>query len=201
MTIDLNDNLKVVAKMQYQGISAIQNAYCVKVTDVASATQLQIRESVARYIEDIYGNFDSLLPDDITFETISIFNISNQLPEPDIGWPTLVDGDGSTDPLPEFACVFAYCSTTTPKVYGRKYWPPPTEVNATGSVLNSGTITAYTGALADWIDVYTDPTTSVELTPLIARFSEEPIAYAVPATAQLVTRLAVQRRRKVGVGE
>lgn len=201
MTMNLNDNLRITAKMQYQGVSAMQNVYCVKLSNDASATQQQILDSIARYIEDIYGNFDSLLPDDITFETISVYNYSTGLPEPDVGWPTLVDGAGSTDPLPEFACVFAYCSTTTPKVYGRKYWPAPTEVNATGSVLNSGTVTAYVGALADWVDPYTDPTTSVELTPLIARTSTDPVTFAVPNLAQLVTRLAVQRRRKIGVGE
>lgn len=107
MTIETGDLVKATAKMNNQGLAAVQNVYHLYIANDNSATQANIRASIAQYVEDIYGNFDTYIPTTYNFVTISLYNVNKTISEPDVDWPTLTAGSATGDPLPEGTAVFA----------------------------------------------------------------------------------------------
>jgi hypothetical protein len=197
MTIGDQDLLRVTAIMQSDYAGAVVNVYHMIVTGIVAQTQQQILDDITEYVEAIYLNLNASISGAIKYDSIEVFNVSTDEPEPVQSWPTLTQGADAGDLLPDAVCGLVIGRTAKSRRLGKKYFGGATEGSQTGGLWTASYLLNLALAGADWITPATF-TNGVDVLPIIRNYLTglywpftEVVARGLPA---------YQRRRKRGVG-
>lgn len=198
MTVNTGDILQVRAKYSY-GVDDYVNVYHFKADFTASQTDLAVLGAVRAMLDDAYDHLDTLISNNVTFDTIEVINLTQDMAVGEDDWVTLTAGANVDSPLPtQVACVVRFFTNVLGS-QGRKFLSTFTETeNVYGGTLSAGLTTAL-GNYAAEILAGVVISAGNELIPgnwnaTLARFAEWTSAF-------INERMGTQRRRKVGVGE
>lgn len=127
MTIEVNDVIRVQARMLRNGIDAVQNVYHVKHLTGAAAPE-------AAWVTDVSGLIDAemflikdSISDNITSLDLLFFNLTQDAPMLDGSWATFVGGTNPGDPNPPQVSAQVFWRTAAARVIGRKFLPSMVE--------------------------------------------------------------------------
>ena len=197
MTIATGDVIRVTAGLKFQTSHDVQNVFHCDCVNDNSASQTDLRDDLADYLETVYDSLISGFIDDTTFDGIDIFNVTQDNPEPSVAWPTLTVGGSSGESLPEGVAALVLGRTAVSKVQGKKYFGVYDESAITDGVWNSGALTNLGLAAADYITPFTGGS-GATWDPGV--FSRATMAFTPFSEASVNNVAAYQRRRKRGVG-
>lgn len=190
------DVVRIVAQMTHNaGSDILQNVYHAQYSG-PTTTELNFHQQMDDWLEDAYDNLLAQLPDDVEFDTITTFNVTQGRPMYTLAWPTLTAGNNLGDYLPAQIAPLAKFTTFAPKSQGRKYLPFLAETASTGGILEAAALAAVSAFASHLITGFSvDFGTAVlgNWNPTLARFAEW-----VGAIVDEVVR--TQRRRVPGVG-
>lgn len=163
MAISTGDILLVTARMTYDGASAIQNRFGVKVVDTALGNDTTVLQAVGRWLESIYSPAIAKIASAVSFDDYAAWNGTTATPLPTMPWPTLTAGTMSGDAMPNGTAVLCMARTGVARRFAKKYFPPPTEGGSGTGGWDASTLTPWVTAVGAWLAAYTDATNSVQL--------------------------------------
>jgi hypothetical protein len=119
----IGDILRVVCKMS-DGEDAIQNVYHVVITGSTPPSDNDLEVGLTDWADSTYDNIDGIMPDNISFDTIQIYNLTQDLLFGEFPWPTLTVGGSAQDQMPPQCSPLLLFNTVTIRSQGRKFLPP-----------------------------------------------------------------------------
>lgn len=196
MSLQDNDVIRVTAKMsRASSLGEIQNVYHIRY-DGSSVSYETLWDAVATWLDDAYGNIVDEIHPNVHFDTIEMFNVTQDEPVGEDAWPTLTAGTGASDMLPAQTSPLVLFPTNTARSQGRKFLPPVGEESQSNGVLLAGVLTSMANYAADLLENIPVGVWSAAVgnyNPTLARF-----APWISAIVKDVLR--TQRRRVAGVG-
>jgi len=190
------DIIRVTAKLAWSsGTNDIQNVYHLQHSG-DTADDEDVHAAIANVLDDAYTYFNEYVPSLTSYETIETWNVTQDRPMVEDGWPVLDAGTGAGDQLPSQVAPLVLFNTATARSQGRKFLPSPIETAQAGSVLVAGILSEiadYTVELLDGVDGGTWTLSFGNYNVNLSRF-------APWISAVVKTILRTQRRRTFGVG-
>jgi len=192
------DIIRFVAKFA-QYAQELQNVYHALVIGSQSSDS-SVFASIAAWLETAYTE---LLPDfteDLTFDSIVAYNVTQDALIGEDDWPTLVDGENVSEGLP--LQVAHQVNFTTPflRSQGRKYIPAFGE----SSVEDGGNLVASASAnVGDFAAEVLENISGTSWTGVVGAYrypNDLPARFGQYNTALVKEFPATQRRRKIGTG-
>lgn len=127
MAPSLYDIIRVVAKMS-QAANAIQNVYHCIIEGTTAPDNATLLAAIASLIDGAYDYIDYAVADNVSFDTISVFNDTADEFVGETAWPTLTVGGGGVNPmLPPQNAQLVLFTTVQPGSLGKKFLPPMTD--------------------------------------------------------------------------
>lgn len=191
------DVVRVTAKMSFESTEDILNVYHMKHTGSASATDAAFSTAAATWLEVIYTTILSYLSDEVTFETIEFYNVTQDRPMAEIPWPTLTIGSDAGDALPLQCAALVSLPTGVKRVVGKKYIGGLTETNS----INGGHVSAAAQtALAAFVVQLLNDYVSGTLTLTAGTYNDITAVFRELISGIVDQIFRSQRRRVRGVG-
>jgi len=196
MATAMGDVLRIVAKFS-DGSNDIQNVYHVRVTDQAPNNDGAVLDGCAEFMDDCYTSYANAMPDDITFDSVAVYNLTQDYPLGETDWPVLTAGAKTSNKLPPQNSPLVLFTTAVLNSLGKKYLPNLTVTDLEDDGTISSTVLTVMGALATSILTgYVSGTWNLE-----AGNYRPNSATWIPYVASVVRDLfATQRRRYAGKG-
>jgi hypothetical protein len=120
------------------GVDDVQNVYHLRLDTVSgSPTNEALLAEVATVMDTIYDTADGVISDLLTFDTIEVYNVTDDEYVGEAGWPTLTVGSNADITPPQCAPLVLF-NTATLRSQGRKFLPP----FGIGSADGDGTLTS-----------------------------------------------------------
>jgi hypothetical protein len=196
MAIANGDAIKVVCKMRYNNAGDMINTFHVTPTVGVPADDADFFDQVGNYVDLSYGTIVGSLPDILTFEDITMYNLTQDSFVGTGPWPNQVSGGGATDAVsPQIASLVVF-PTSFLRTQGRKYVPGFTEALYTDGALTAGALAILTTFGARFLD-------TIALTGFSVRFGvyrPDPLRFAFLQSAKIIPNTRTQRRRTLGFG-
>lgn len=196
MAITTGDVLRVTAKMSFLG-NDVQNVYHLRCFVTIPPTNDIVLGAVANWLDDAYSAVNDIISDQIVYDTINVWNLTDDEFIGETVWPTLTGGAQVGDPLPPQTSALVNFGTWYPKSLGKKFLPVMTD----GQTDSDGTIQAaslvYIAAYAAAI-LLGVVETDWSLEP--GNWNELLARFAPWVLANVRDFFATQRRRYVGSG-
>jgi hypothetical protein len=123
MPFDTGDFIEVTANMKFGG-KDIQNTFHFIVQTAGSNDQSDQLDDVGECIENIYGPLEAVMPDELTFDSISVYDLTQDAPIGNVAWPTFTVGANLQPPLSPALALVSRLTLGLPRREGRKYWGP-----------------------------------------------------------------------------
>lgn len=189
------DVIEVVIEMFILG-QRVLNVYHMISSD--SVPDGDVEDDLSAYFADLYSPLASIQANDLTYNSITMKNITEGEDIGDFAWLGTAAGASSTDPLPTGIAGLLTLPTDILGTRGRKFFPGITEGATTDGVFVGTLLTVLAGI------------GSSLLAGFLGEVSDSPWTYVVidkngvpraPVGADVSNVPAYQRRRKVGVGE
>jgi len=141
MAVADGDVLRLVAKMSNGG-DDIQNVFHVQVAGTGFGTNDDVLDAVSEQIDYAYTQFDQYLSDNLNFDSIEGYNVTQEEYLGEQTWPTLVQGGSADEEIPPQCAPLCLFLTEVAKSQGRKFLPPliKTHIDSDGTI--SGTALA-----------------------------------------------------------
>jgi hypothetical protein len=156
-----------------------------------------IMSAIRGYMNDAYDEFNEYISDDLSYETIEVFNVTQELPVDEQTWPVLSSGASNADPLPLETAPLVRFPTKAHRSQGRKYLPMPTEETCElRGLLVQDAINALVAFATVIISGY--PAGNGGLIP--GNWSKIYDRFAPWIAAIIEYQNGVQRRRRTGIG-
>jgi len=171
MTIGLNDIIKATGRLRWDAQLDVQNVFHYLVENMGTATNLQVREGIAAMVSNIYNEINSILPPEFTYSEINLFNVTDNVPEPDEAFVDLTAGEGSNLTLPPACSIFMYGRTAFTGVRGRKKMPGSGEEQQVDGLWAGGAVGAIAACLGDYLLTVVDLPLGFVLQPGVHRTS------------------------------
>ena len=196
MAVTSGDNIRIIAKMSHGG-SDIQNVYHMQVTGTGFGTNEAFLSDVADFMDTLYSNIDQNMSDNITFDTIEAYNLTQDEFIGQTSWPVLVTGFSATGECPHQLAPLVLFNTDVLKSQGRKYLPPlvNTAIDDDGTIVDA-VLTNITAFAADLTANLIEST----WTGVFGNHREVGDVFIEWTTAQIRDFFATQRRRYLGIG-
>jgi hypothetical protein len=196
VTITDGDIIRITAKMS-QGLSDIQNVYHLQLSTSGPVADATFLGEIADDIDSMYDDLISNIADNVTFDTIQVYNVTQDEYIGETSWPSQTDGGAASDMLPPQTAPLVLFSTPYLKSQGRKFLPPFT-INA---VDDDGTIdTAPLAQIVLFIvDVLTQKS-GVNWTGYLGNWNKDLARFAQWLEGTARDFFATQRRRYTGYG-
>jgi hypothetical protein len=196
MPIADGDILRAVAKMSF-GASDVQNVYHIKCDVITDPGDTSVLAAVIDALNTAYDYIDTLINDDISFDTIGLWNVTTETFIGEDDWSTLTAGGGTGTNLPVQCSPMVLFNTNVNRSQGRKFLP----IVATGSltadgVCNSTLLTAL-GGFATYL---LNGITGTGWSGAYGNWNPDLLRFVEWATAYVSQTLKTQRRRYVGSG-
>ena len=198
MTVNSNDISRVTAKMKFHGADAVQNVYHVQNISPTGVDDDDYRTHISKWLDAAYQCINGLLHNGITYDTISIYNITQDRPLPDVDWDTLTVGALAENDLPAGVAALITFDTDTKKITGKKYlagWP-------ISAVDNDGNFVSAvaTVLLCMALKLY-GTQTFFTINSLPGTWRQSTLKFTKFQSASIDLIPAYQRRRRPGTGE
>lgn len=196
MTVQIDDVIRATAKMSL-GVEDIQNVYHFKATGTGTATDANVTIAIAAGLDSAYDEVDLLFSDQVDFDTIEFYNLTQDTYLGELAWPSLVAGGDLGDMLPPQTCLFTLFNTDTLGSQGRKFLPATTHnyLGVDGTPLG-GVLTDLAAFAADLLTGYV--TGTVTMVP--GNYRKATQGFFQWVLAIVPDFFATQRRRYYGSG-
>ena|SRR3989304_5577122 len=144
MTIGLGDVLRIACRMNHAAIGDFVNVYHYKVSIIGTSTEQDIIDYVLGALDTMYLGLAPWMQDNVNFEDINVFNVTQQSPVGTFPWPVCQYGSGGGgDMLPSQVTAFLRATTGYSRNWAKKFLGPFVESASTGNgVVASGLMTA-----------------------------------------------------------
>jgi hypothetical protein len=120
MSVESGDIMRVTAKMSHLG-NDIQNVFHIRANGTGSVDDATAVTEITNRLNSAYGNVVDYQNLDYDYNTIEIFNVTQDRPMGEYNWPSLVSGTLANDALPDQTAALALFPTMTARSQGRKY--------------------------------------------------------------------------------
>lgn len=120
MTVNSGDILRVTAKM-YMGVVDVQNVYHIQAQSTGEVSDEDAVDEIKARLNAAYAELVPQQTDTLQYDTIEIFNVTQDKPIDEVTWPTLTDGDVVGDMLPSQMSGLVRFTTQTARSQGRKF--------------------------------------------------------------------------------
>lgn len=131
MAVNNGDVLRVTAKMSILG-NDVQNTYHIRSSSNTPVDDTTAVTEITNRIDNAYGYLADEQAGDFTYDTIEVFNVTQDRPMGEYNWPTRTTGTSVDFSLPFQTSGLVLFPTTTARSQGRKYVGPFVE-NASDS--------------------------------------------------------------------
>lgn len=196
MAVEVGDILRVSAIMQNADSGMVANVFHVRVASLASPSlpDDDAKTDVAAYVDGIYAPMNNLIANDIRYDTVNVFNVTQNRPLGNEPWPTLTLGANTDEILPSTVAAFIQGNSGYSRTWARKFLGGLTTAsNTSNGFIEPATVTALAGWGARWIAGYTSGAFSV-YEPVVYR---SVLALWVPVLEVIVRDVwATIRRRR-----
>lgn len=118
-----DDVLRVTAKMSL-GVEDVQNVYHFIVGGTGTATDAATLTAIANLLDDAYFELQGSTSDEISFDTIEVYNLTQDTWVGELVWPSLTTGGQTGNLMPPQTSMLALFNTDTLRSQGRKFLPP-----------------------------------------------------------------------------
>lgn len=194
---------KVVATMQDENGSLIENVYFYQNTGAGDIVQSSFMTAVEAELSTMYAFIENYIPDTclpVSIEAdVVAFSGGKLIVTQNIGeiaWTTWSGGTGTGEGLPQGCAAVCSFPSVSPGAVGRKYFGPLTETAQGGGELISGLQTALASLIAEFLDGFSVGTDTCE--PCVMSTKYAALKLLVSGIVNAV--VGYQRRRKNGVG-
>ena len=196
MTTEQGDVLRVTCKMSV-GVDDVQNVYHFEAQGSGSLSDALTLSLLASGLDGTYDEIDLLITDELSFDTIEVYNLTQDTYVGEANWPILTVGGGLNEMLPPQTCLFTLFNTDVLNSQGRKFLPPTTVdyLGADGTPLG-GVLTDLASFAADLLAGYI--TGAFELHP--GNYRKDTADFIEWVLAIVPDFFATQRRRYYGRG-
>lgn len=196
MAVSVGDFVRITAKMKLFGTDDVMNVFTYRTDVNATADDTAYMSDVADRLDVHYTGLDPDMTDDLTYVTISGFNISKDELLPDTDWPVLVAGPNVAILLPTQVAACVFWRTITPKVRTSSFIGGYTVTSlAANARVAAPTITRLETFGAGMRELIT-----ANITLTKGSFNEVALLFTEAGAAQVPDRFRTQRRRRIGVG-
>jgi len=190
------DILRVTCKM-HQGASEFQNVYHIKLTVATAPDDNTVFAAVGEFFDDAYSEITDWFPSGFYFDTIEVWNETQDEPGKEAAWPTLTVGTGTGDTLPFQNAALCLFNTTVARSQGRKFLPPMVNGAAdNGGYLDSTAATDIAAFIASLLLNFDELT----LAFVLGNYNKELARFAEWVSGAVTNLIRTQRRRVLGVG-
>lgn len=196
-TVAPGDVLRLTAKQSYI-VGDVQNVYHFKHDGDSSLDSAPVVAGLRTFIDDAYAELNAVTADGLFYDTINIFNLTQDEPLGEYSWPTLTQGaESATDAYTTQAAALVKFLTEVARSQGRKYIAGLVE----GQVSTGGVIsTALQTALGNFAtELFTFPIVGGQEF-ILGNYNAALARFAEWSSAVIADRLATQRRRRAGTG-
>jgi len=189
------DIIRVTAKMSH-GADDIFNVFHLRAygDTIAEATAETL---IANWVDGLYTSLDENFSTGMTFDTISMFNITQDSPMNEVDWPVKTAGLNAAQALPLQVSPLVLFPTSQARSQGRKYLPPITEADSDGAGQLSSDLLA---GIADFIAAVLNGPSSGGTEFFPGNWNSDLARFVVWISGKAATYLRTQRRRVRGVG-
>lgn len=196
-TVNVGDVVQITARLRYGGVDAIENIFYVRHEGTAAVDAATFITQAGLYMESCYTTLQLDLSDDVQYEDITYYNVTQDYPMGQEEWPSLTAGTATVDATATQVAFQVNFTTQIKRTQGRKYIGVLTEasVNA-GGIVAPTTVTALKNFALAVLSNFSVGAESFEVGHVKASTGAwiPWIGYSVPLL------VATQRRRKQGVG-
>lgn len=196
MAIENNDVLRITCKFSYES-NDVQNVYHIKVATSGPVDDEDFLDEIADDMDSMYDDINPHISNDITYETVEVYNITDDTYVGEVSWPSKTVGGASGNNMPPASAALCLFPTGTLRSQGRKFLPLMT-INALDATGTPST-TVLTAMVAFIADVLTQKS-GVNWTGYLGNWNDPLGRFAQWLSGLAVDFFATQRRRYVGSG-
>ena len=200
MTGQPNDVIKVTAVFIGPSLQEMNNVFWYKYRDGPSLDDASYMAAVGGYLDEMYDLINQDIVDDLTYDQIRFYNITQDYPMGTIGWPTLTTGTSLGDPLPAGNAALVVGYTAVKRTYGKKFIPGYAEAGAAGDTWNAGVFTRLGTWAGAWYTSIPHTGGGLSHSGVWKRDALPDPYFADFVSMNAREIVAYQRRRKPGVG-
>lgn len=197
MPIQEGDVLRVTAKMTYEQSGAIQNVFYVKHTGTQDVAEFDFMEAAAAWLDAAWTEPILLFVDELKFDEVAGYNITQDdplLPEP---WPVLIEGGTAGQSSALQVALLVSFQTTVKRSQGRKYLGGIDQLQYDGGGLWKVNVEPLVN---DWADIIINGFVVGIETFEVGHVSSVTLAWVPWARYSMDPIARTQRRRVLGVG-
>lgn len=196
MPVSSGDVLRVVCKMSWDE-DEIQNVYHVRATSGDNVDDADALSDIATALDTAYDLIDQLITDEVSFDSIEVWNLTQEHYVGITDWPGLTAGTSDQTPMPPQTAMLALFGTDTPRSQGRKFLPPSTDYHLD----NDGTVTADAlTAIEQYIVSLLSGVVGTYIEAEFGNWNDALERFAVWVIGEARDLFATQRRRYFGRG-
>jgi len=126
MTIQLNDIIRVTAKMSY-GEDDVQNVFHYKCAESGGVDESTFMTAVRDELDAAYVLMEDFIADGISADSVEAWNLTQESWVGEITWSNFTGGQGLGAKMPPSTCPLITFTTGVLGSQGRKYMPFTTE--------------------------------------------------------------------------
>ena len=196
MTVAQSDVIRATAKMSI-GVEDIQNVYHFIVGGSGTPSDSDAMDAIVDCLDDAYAELELKISDEVTFDSIDFYNLTQETYMGSKNWTTLTVGGEPGDMMPPQVCPFVLFDTDVLRSQGRKFLPPTTEgYNDPGGGPTAGLLTVLALYVAEIMLGGVDGTTTF----LPGNYRELTSTFIQWVLGRAPDFFATQRRRYFGSG-
>lgn len=197
MAPNIGDVLRIICKLS-QAANDIQNVFHAKIQSGTAPGGSTLLAAIISALDAAYDNINYGVADNVSYDTIALYNLTQDEYYGEAAWFTLTNGGGGTNPmLPPQNAPLVLFPTTEPGSQGKKFLPPITD----NVIDDDGSLTAgfvgNMGVFASDILAGVAPGTYTVDFGVYRPITDEYISFASAIPRDFV---ATQRRRYTGKG-
>lgn len=196
MTVQNNDVIRVTAKM-HNGTTDVQNVYHIKANGTGGINDAAAVTLIKNRLDNMYAELVPQQTDDLIYDSIEIFNVTQDTPLDEVDWPTLVDGDVVGDQLPTQVAALVRFPTQAARTQGRKYIGGVIEGdNTDGGIPDADILAALQAYAVEMMTSFVAGSGSF----LFGCYRDDPERFVQFTTHLVNTVWSTLRRRRLGQG-
>ena len=196
MTIQINDVIRVQARMLRNGVDAVQNVYHVLHETGSPVTDATWVANVSGLIDAEMFLLRGSLNTNITSLDLLFFNVTQDVTLPDGSWATFAAGTNAAEANSPQVSAEVFWRTGAARVIGRKFLPPFIEAEQNDGKWSAGLLALLVTFAANFIgSIFTS-----QGNVLFGTFNAITATFNAYASGFAPIDSRTQRRRRTGVG-
>jgi len=196
MAVENNDVLRVSCKMSLFG-QDVQNVFYIRNNGAGSVDDTTAVTEVLARLDSAFVLQNGEITNNLSYDSIEIFNITQDRPMGEYAWPTLTVGGAVSEALPNQVSGLVLFPTTTARSQGRTYLGGHVEGNNSSTGVPDGGALA---AMAAWAAALIAPWLVGGGEFEFGNWSSEKLRFAAYVSSLVRDVWRTQRRRAQGVG-